>query len=49
MPAFDAACAAVWLHGQAAVLALGAAAPGAPLVAEELLPRIRDAWMCAGG
>ncbi|MBO1074133.1 NAD(P)H-hydrate dehydratase [Roseomonas marmotae] len=47
MPPFQAACAAVWLHGKAAGLALGDARPGAPLVAEDLLHQIRAAWMAA--
>jgi hydroxyethylthiazole kinase-like uncharacterized protein yjeF len=37
MPPWEAACAGVWLHGRAAVLA------GAPLCAEELLDRIAPA------
>ncbi|PHK96333.1 bifunctional ADP-dependent NAD(P)H-hydrate dehydratase/NAD(P)H-hydrate epimerase [Pseudoroseomonas rhizosphaerae] len=41
MAPFEAACAAVWLHGDAAFRALGGASPQAPLVAEELLPEIR--------
>ncbi|MDB5370521.1 MAG: bifunctional ADP-dependent NAD(P)H-hydrate dehydratase/NAD(P)H-hydrate epimerase [Roseomonas sp.] len=47
MPPFEAACAAAWLHGQAATLALGTASAGTPLVAEDLLPRIRAAWAAA--
>ncbi|MFC7609894.1 NAD(P)H-hydrate dehydratase [Teichococcus aestuarii] len=40
MAPFEAACAAVWLHGEAAFRALGGAPPQAPLVAEALLPEI---------
>jgi hydroxyethylthiazole kinase-like uncharacterized protein yjeF len=46
LPPFEAACAAVWLHGAAGRLALGAA-PAAPLVAEDLLAHIRAAWASA--
>jgi hydroxyethylthiazole kinase-like uncharacterized protein yjeF len=41
MPPFDAACAAVWLHGQAGHLA------GAGLIAEDLPPRIAEASTAA--
>ncbi|MBC9179429.1 NAD(P)H-hydrate dehydratase [Pseudoroseomonas ludipueritiae] len=47
LPPFEAACAAAWLHGQAATLALAGAAPGTPLVAEDLLPQLRAAWIAA--
>jgi hydroxyethylthiazole kinase-like uncharacterized protein yjeF len=47
MPAWEAACAAAWLHGQAATLALGQAAGGTPLVAEDLLAHLREAWVAA--
>lgn len=42
MAPFEAACAAVWLHGEAAFRALGGAPPQAPLVAEALLPEIQE-------
>jgi hydroxyethylthiazole kinase-like uncharacterized protein yjeF len=47
MPPWEAACAAAWLHGQAATLALGQAAAGTPLVAEDLLAHLRGAWVAA--
>ncbi|EHM03495.1 YjeF domain protein [Acetobacteraceae bacterium AT-5844] len=51
MPPFEAACAAVWLHGAAGHQALAGAVP-APLVAEDVLRGIRPAWakaVAAGG
>lgn len=41
IPAFEAACAAVWIHAEAARLV------GGPLIAEDLIPRIPRAWLRA--
>jgi hydroxyethylthiazole kinase-like uncharacterized protein yjeF len=49
MPPFEAASAAVWLHGEAARLALGQRDRGAPLLAEDLLTKIfaaSEAGLC---
>ncbi|MFZ6764592.1 NAD(P)H-hydrate dehydratase [Pseudoroseomonas sp. WGS1072] len=47
LPAFEAACAAVWLHGEAARRALGGRPPGSPLIAEDLLPHIAESFAFA--
>jgi NAD(P)H-hydrate repair Nnr-like enzyme with NAD(P)H-hydrate dehydratase domain len=43
MPAWEAACAAVWVHGQAATIA------GAGLIAEDLPPAFARAFAAAHG